>query len=57
MQSTIRAKWPREDFDKPIYIQQDNAKSHVDPNDVEFCQAAQQDGFDNDLNVSKSKLS
>ncbi|WOG92649.1 hypothetical protein DCAR_0311923 [Daucus carota subsp. sativus] len=43
----IRAKWPREDIDKPILIiQQDNVKTHVDTNDVEFCQVAQQDGFD-----------
>jgi hypothetical protein len=25
----IRAKWPREDIDKPIYIVQDNALSHL----------------------------
>ena len=42
----IRAKWPREYIDKIIIVQQDNAKTHVDPKDVEFCQAAQQDGFD-----------
>jgi hypothetical protein len=36
----IRAKWPREDMDKPIYIQQDNAPSHVSPNDKLFCEAA-----------------
>lgn len=42
----IREKWPRENIDKPIIIQQDNAKTHVDPKDVEFCQAAQHDGFD-----------
>lgn len=29
----IRAKWPLEDISKPIFIQQDNAPSHVSPND------------------------
>jgi hypothetical protein len=33
-------------MDKPIYIQQDNAPSHVSPNDKLFCGAAKQDGFD-----------
>ena len=42
----IRAKWPREDMHKLICIQQDNARTHVDPKDIEFCQAAQQSGFD-----------
>ena len=42
----IRAKWPHEDADKPIYIQQDNAKPHLSPNDRQFCEAAKQDGFD-----------
>jgi hypothetical protein len=42
----IRAKWPQEDMDKPIYIQQDNAQSHVSLNDKLFCEAAKQDGFD-----------
>jgi len=42
----IRAKWPHEDVNKPIYIQQDNAPSHLELNDPLFCQAAQQDGFD-----------
>ncbi|WVZ96972.1 hypothetical protein U9M48_042547 [Paspalum notatum var. saurae] len=32
----IRAKWPREDVGKPIYIQQDNAKPHVAPTDRLF---------------------
>jgi hypothetical protein len=42
----IREKWPHEDADKPIYIQQDNAKPHLSPNDRQFCEAARQDGFD-----------
>ena len=29
--------WPRKDARKPIFIQQDNARCHVDPNDVDFC--------------------
>lgn len=42
----IRAKWPREDANKPIYIQQDHARPHIAPNDKLFCDAAKQDGFD-----------
>lgn len=30
----------------PIFIQQDNARTHVDPNDEEFCQTARREGFD-----------
>lgn len=29
----IKAKWPKEDANKTIWIQQDNAPSHVPPND------------------------
>ncbi|KAF2310203.1 hypothetical protein GH714_007196 [Hevea brasiliensis] len=42
----IKAKWPREDSSHPIFIQQDNARTHIDKNDDEFCRAAAQDGFD-----------
>jgi hypothetical protein len=42
----IRAKWPREDVAKPIYIQQDNAPSHLKLDDPIFCEAAKQNGFD-----------
>jgi hypothetical protein len=35
-----------EDIGKPIYIQQDNARPHISPNDRLFCEAAKQDGFD-----------
>jgi len=42
----IRAKWPREDVGKPIFIQQDNAPSHLKLDDPVFCEAAKQDGFD-----------
>ncbi|GJS04025.1 hypothetical protein Tco_0320533 [Tanacetum coccineum] len=41
----IRAKWPRA-HTGPIYIQQDNAKPHIDVNDIDFMEAASQDGFD-----------
>jgi hypothetical protein len=42
----IRAKWPREDVGKPIFIQQDNAPTHLKLDDPEFCEAAKQDEFD-----------
>jgi len=32
----IRAKWPREDVNKPIFIQQDNAPSHLKVDDPFF---------------------
>nr|XP_017233213.1 PREDICTED: uncharacterized protein LOC108207264 [Daucus carota subsp. sativus] len=41
----IRAKWPYGNR-VTIYIQQDNARTHLDPNDAQFCQAASQYGFD-----------
>ena len=31
---------------KPIFIQQDNAPSHLKLDDPTFCEAAKQDGFD-----------
>ena len=36
----IKEKWPLEDRWNPIYIQQDNAKTHVSPDDPEFLEAA-----------------
>ncbi|GJN31208.1 hypothetical protein PR202_gb19574 [Eleusine coracana subsp. coracana] len=42
----IRTKWPRGDIGKPIYIQQDNAPSHIEVDDPIFSQAASQGGFD-----------
>jgi hypothetical protein len=42
----IRAKWPREDVNKSIFIQQDNAPSHLKVDDHQFCEVAKQDGFD-----------
>ncbi|KAL4572716.1 hypothetical protein LXL04_019498 [Taraxacum kok-saghyz] len=41
----IRAKWPQSQVG-PIFIQQDNAKPHIDVNDSEFLEAASRDGFD-----------
>ncbi|KAF3660320.1 putative calcium-dependent protein kinase 13-like [Capsicum annuum] len=42
----IKAKWPREDLNSTIFIQQDNARTHIQPNNEEFCRATAQDGFD-----------
>ncbi|CAA7037110.1 unnamed protein product [Microthlaspi erraticum] len=42
----IRERWPTEDFGKTIFIQQDNARTHVDVNNEEFQEAASQHGFD-----------
>ncbi|XP_057789677.1 uncharacterized protein LOC131006538 [Salvia miltiorrhiza] len=38
--------WPTDDSRSTIFIQQDNARTHVDPNDVEFQEVASQNGFD-----------
>jgi len=46
MLPAIRAKWPREDLNKPIFIQQDNAPSHLKVDDPQFYAVAKQDGFD-----------
>jgi hypothetical protein len=42
----IREKWPREEINQPIFIQQDNAPSHLEVNDPVFCEAAKQGEFD-----------
>ena len=42
----IRAKWPREDVNKTIFIQQDNAPSHLKVDDPIFCEATKREGFD-----------
>jgi hypothetical protein len=42
----IQAKWPREDVGKPIFIQQDNAPSHLKLDEPVFCEAAKQERFD-----------
>jgi hypothetical protein len=42
----IQAKWPREDAGKTIWLQQDNAPSHVPPHDEQFAAAVAQTGLD-----------
>jgi hypothetical protein len=42
----IKEKWPREYIGSPIFIQQDNARTHIDPDDEYFRRVASQDGFD-----------
>jgi hypothetical protein len=42
----IREKWPREEINQLIFIQQDNTPSHLEVNDPVFCEAAKQGGFD-----------
>lgn len=42
----IQANWPCEDVNDPIYIQQDNAPSHLELDDPLFVEAAKQGGFD-----------
>ncbi|KAL7588113.1 hypothetical protein Lser_V15G38035 [Lactuca serriola] len=49
----IRAKWPRSHVG-PIFIQQDNAKPHIDVNDNDFLEVASSDGFDIRLNFQPS---
>ncbi|XP_010682252.3 uncharacterized protein LOC104897130 [Beta vulgaris subsp. vulgaris] len=41
----IRAKWP-ENGCKEIWIQQDNARPHIQPNDAEFLEACREGGFE-----------
>ncbi|KAM0898928.1 hypothetical protein ACQ4PT_021640 [Festuca glaucescens] len=42
----IKEKWPVAERGRTIYIQQDNAKSHIDPNGPIFLAAATADGWD-----------
>ncbi|KAH7839797.1 hypothetical protein Vadar_009016 [Vaccinium darrowii] len=42
----IRSKWPRSCGTEIVYIQQDNARPHILPSDVEFVEASREDGFD-----------
>jgi hypothetical protein len=42
----IVARWPREDAGKTIWIRQDNAPSHVSPDDEQFAAAVAQTGLD-----------
>jgi len=48
----IKNLWPREDAGKPIFIQQDNARCHVDPNDVDFCRASKECRFNIQFKLS-----
>ena len=41
----IKEKWPHSSS-RTIFIQQDNAKPHLDVNDAKFVEAARKDGFD-----------
>lgn len=54
---TIRAKCPQENAYKPKLVHQNNEKTHVDPRDIEFYQAAQKIWFWYSLNVSTCILS
>jgi hypothetical protein len=42
----IKAKWPAEERHMPIFIPQDNARTHIALNDPAFVAAAQADGWD-----------
>ena len=52
----IKAKWLAEERHFPIFIQQDNAKTHIDVNNPEFLSAAQCDGWDIRLTCQPSNL-
>lgn len=41
----IKEKWPSEERGCPIFIQQDNAKTHIAVDDLDFCCVAQE-GWD-----------
>lgn len=42
----IQEKWPKEDRGKTIFIQQDNARTHVECGDKDFQEAASKTSFD-----------
>lgn len=42
----IQDKWPQEDRDKIIFIQQDNARTHVHPYDPAFLEVVVATGLD-----------
>ena len=42
----IKHKWPNEERGLPIFIQQDNAKTHIAVDDPAFLSVAQEDGWD-----------
>ena len=41
----ILTKFPAEDLDRPIYVQQDNARPHIVPNDPDFAAAVENQGL------------
>ncbi|XP_013608030.1 PREDICTED: uncharacterized protein LOC106314747 isoform X1 [Brassica oleracea var. oleracea] len=49
----IHEKWPQEDREKTIFIQQDNARTHVECGDEDFEEAASKNGFDIQLIVNR----
>ncbi|KAL5717415.1 hypothetical protein ACHQM5_010420 [Ranunculus cassubicifolius] len=50
----IHRNWVREDSNMTIYIQQDNARTHIDPSDEQFRLAASQHGLDIQLTCQPS---
>jgi hypothetical protein len=42
----IKEKWPAAEKGMPIFIQQDNTKTHIDVNDPAFLETTQDDGWD-----------
>ncbi|KAF7123388.1 hypothetical protein RHSIM_Rhsim12G0027300 [Rhododendron simsii] len=42
----IQSKWPRSSVGKTIYIQQDNARPHIQPYDAQFRDVTTKNGFD-----------
>ncbi|XP_058223067.1 uncharacterized protein LOC131332786 [Rhododendron vialii] len=42
----IQSKWPRSSVGETIYIQQDNARPHIQPSDAQFRDVATKNGFD-----------
>ena len=42
----IKEKWPVEERGCPIFIQRDNAKTHITVDDPDFCRVAKEDGWD-----------
>ena len=42
----IKENWPEEYVGQTIFIQQDNARTHMCPIDPEFCAAVEETGLD-----------
>lgn len=42
----IQSMWPQDDIGRTIFIQQDNAKTHILPNDPAFLEAVEASGLD-----------